>query len=175
MPALVGRTLVSILLIPVAALLYVVAAVLVLNIGHISEHHTRHLVAYCVAGAIAWVFLAMTWLAIWRRTVRWTRKRIVCTWCLVPGSILVGGTAGAMFDLLVKGYAAFLGSVLAPLLWLILSVVFWSNTPEEEQAHPVEPRCPKCGYNLTGLRELRCPECGSQFTLGEIIQSYSAR
>lgn len=29
---------------------------------------------------------------------------------------------------------------------------------------PAEPLCPRCGYNLTGLRQDRCPECGTQFT-----------
>ena len=28
--------------------------------------------------------------------------------------------------------------------------------------------CPRCGYNLTGLREAQCPECGADFTLDEI-------
>jgi hypothetical protein len=29
---------------------------------------------------------------------------------------------------------------------------------------PAQPRCPRCGYNLTGLPDDRCPECGTQFT-----------
>lgn len=31
--------------------------------------------------------------------------------------------------------------------------------------HPptAEPRCPTCGYHLTGLPEPRCPECGERF------------
>lgn len=28
---------------------------------------------------------------------------------------------------------------------------------------PAEPRCPQCGYNVTGLPENRCPECGTRF------------
>ncbi len=28
---------------------------------------------------------------------------------------------------------------------------------------PVAPLCPRCQYNLTGLRDARCPECGHEF------------
>ena len=34
-----------------------------------------------------------------------------------------------------------------------------------------EPRCPECGYNLTGLRRCRCSECGRESTLDEIVRS----
>lgn len=30
------------------------------------------------------------------------------------------------------------------------------------------PRCPGCGYNLSGLNQCRCPECGGEFGLDEI-------
>lgn len=31
------------------------------------------------------------------------------------------------------------------------------------------PQCPKCGYNLSGLRQCRCPECGAEYTLEELF------
>lgn len=31
-----------------------------------------------------------------------------------------------------------------------------------------ERLCPKCGYDLFGLREMRCPECGRPFTFAEL-------
>lgn len=37
------------------------------------------------------------------------------------------------------------------------------------RAHP--PRCPDCGYNLSGLKQCRCPECGKEYTLEELFQS----
>ena len=33
---------------------------------------------------------------------------------------------------------------------------------------PIPPRCPECGYNLTGAVRNRCPECGRPFRLREI-------
>lgn len=35
--------------------------------------------------------------------------------------------------------------------------------------------CPKCGYDLTGLRESRCPECGAAFDLAALAQGQSIR
>ncbi|MCL4197791.1 MAG: hypothetical protein KJZ69_09900 [Phycisphaerales bacterium] len=35
--------------------------------------------------------------------------------------------------------------------------------------------CPKCGYDLTGLRESRCPECGAAFDLAALAQRQSIR
>ena len=37
------------------------------------------------------------------------------------------------------------------------------------RVHP--PRCPGCGYNLSGLRQCRCPECGKEYTLEELFQT----
>ncbi len=34
-----------------------------------------------------------------------------------------------------------------------------------------EPRCPECGYDLTGLRRCLCPECGHQPTLEQIART----
>lgn len=37
------------------------------------------------------------------------------------------------------------------------------GTTEIAPAVEAELACPKCGYNLRGLREYRCPECGESF------------
>ena len=30
------------------------------------------------------------------------------------------------------------------------------------------PKCPQCGYDLTGLTQCRCPECGREFGFEEL-------
>ena len=36
------------------------------------------------------------------------------------------------------------------------------------------PRCPQCGYNLYGNKELRCPECGQRATFDEALWASDA-
>jgi len=39
------------------------------------------------------------------------------------------------------------------------------------RARTQPPTCPKCRYNMSGLRHCRCPECGSEFDLQELWQT----
>jgi hypothetical protein len=36
-------------------------------------------------------------------------------------------------------------------------------------AKPTSPRCPGCGYDMSGLTRCRCPECGGEFSIEEIL------
>lgn len=40
--------------------------------------------------------------------------------------------------------------------------------PSGEWRLPLPPTCRRCGYILTGLRDLRCPECGTPFSWKEV-------
>ena len=37
------------------------------------------------------------------------------------------------------------------------------------------PRCPRCRYDLTGLRDGRCPECGARYAIASLIAEWRAR
>ncbi len=39
--------------------------------------------------------------------------------------------------------------------------------------YKVPPRCPQCGYNLTGLTSSRCPECGATSQRRQLEQNAS--
>ncbi len=43
------------------------------------------------------------------------------------------------------------------------------SSPENAEYH-----CPKCDYNVRGLKEWRCPECGNPFSAGDLT-TYKAR
>jgi hypothetical protein len=42
----------------------------------------------------------------------------------------------------------------------LVAAAFWRN---RNRTRTIPTSCPKCGYDLTGLREPRCPECGTPF------------
>lgn len=50
-----------------------------------------------------------------------------------------------------------------------------AKSADSQESHPdwaaceVEPRCPRCGYNLRMLEQARCPECGLTFDWDEVI------
>ena len=43
--------------------------------------------------------------------------------------------------------------------------VGWRTYRKNTLVEPTEPRCAKCGYNLTGNVSRRCPECGQPVKL----------
>ena len=42
----------------------------------------------------------------------------------------------------------------------LVAAACWKN---RSRSPAIPGSCPKCGYDLTGLREPRCPECGTTF------------
>ena len=62
-------------------------------------------------------------------------------------------------------------------LWLAGTAWLWRNRHPHALVDPLSgigvedvARCPTCGYNLRGLREVRCPECGWASTVDDIVQ-----
>jgi uncharacterized paraquat-inducible protein A len=96
------------------------------------------------------------------------------------GATVVGIAVGAVGSGIDSEFGYFLGSVTAPILWLVASVFIWRETPAERAARLQNTNndavvCPTCGYNLTGLIECRCPVCGTQFTLDQLLASQPSR
>lgn len=74
------------------------------------------------------------------------------------------------------------GVLLLILLTLLVAALFvflvWRNGYVRgwRLARSAPPRCPACGYNLSGLTQCRCPECGREYTLEQLwIAAYDAR
>jgi predicted RNA-binding Zn-ribbon protein involved in translation (DUF1610 family) len=169
MSRLLARIMLALLMLPLAAVIYLV--VFVTLIRQVFGY-SRDIEVFAITSLACWAFVAAYWVVLWRSTVRWTPNRIVLTFvavvvAMIP-AVLTGFAAGQLDDEL----GAFVGGITAPLIWLCLTVIVWSETRAERAARVRASAqamvCPTCGYNMTGLRELTCPECGSRWTIEEI-------
>jgi len=177
MSRLVGRILLSILMVPLAGLLYVVVVVAVDRWLNAEES-----VEWLVADLATWVGVMVYWWLLWRSAVRWTRRRTIGTLATAVAAASVGAGGGLLAALVGHDsvFGPFVAGVLTITLWLGATVFLWRETPAERAARvgaggASTVTCPTCGYNLTGLADARCPECGSRFTLDELLAAQPAR
>jgi len=129
------------------------------------------------------VVLVVVWIVVWRKEVRWTPER-----CWLTGlAVAVAAAAGTMVYFWCQGVMGsprfssppqclLIAGMLFAVVWILLTVFIWRETPGERTRRMVAGvsgrlRCPKCGYNMTGLLGARCPECGTQYTLDELLSS----
>jgi hypothetical protein len=135
------------------------------------------------AGIVAWIFVALYWMLLWRQAVVWSGRRAGQTVTLLLAAMVAGLVIGAVVWPIDRYIGTFVGSVCAPLLWVVGTIFAWRETPEESARRLAAVTgargsgivCPSCSYNLTGLREARCPECGTQYTLDELFAAQPAR
>jgi hypothetical protein len=168
MSHLVAKILLALLMFPVAVVLYCSVVIR-------WEQSWGYGSIFWPAGGIVWAFVAVYWTLLWRKSVRWTPFRL-----LVPAIAAIGGIFLAIIQWLTPFNAwersdyVILLSILLPALWLIATILCWTETKAERVARLAASgltsvTCPTCGYNLTGLTEARCPECGARFTLDELF------
>jgi hypothetical protein len=179
MSRLIARILLAIFVIPIASLVYIMTFVVYENSIRRSRAYygpVRVEWAFIIAGAVSWAFVGVWWFLLWRKSVRWSNARIALTGGVTAAALFAGVTiAVAVEQAVERGFGSFIGSVAAPMLWLVGSIFVWRETAAErvERAARASGRsavtCPTCGYNLTGLSEARCPECGRQFTLDQLL------
>lgn len=170
MTNLLARILLSIMVFPLAALVYLL---LIFGAGVNRGPRDSTFVIATVGTA---VFVAAYWL--WRSSVRWTRERIALTVGSGVGVAVIGLVTGLammqMSSIRDAGFGIFIGGLCAIVLWLPITIVLWRENAEERAERIARSAgdvvcCPRCGYNLTGLREARCPECGAQYTLDQLL------
>jgi DNA-directed RNA polymerase subunit RPC12/RpoP len=111
--------------------------------------------------------------------VQWTAARRLLTLGAVAACAVIGVVLAALCNAVERGFGTFVGTAIAPLLWLASTTFIWRETTTERSqrlagsAHAIV--CPACGYNLTGLQTPRCPECGKQYTLDELLAAQPNR
>lgn len=177
MSRLVARILLAILIVPLAAMVFVMSMVLLVRGGP-------------TLGTVVAVWLltdfvcATYWILLWRPVVRWTQRRVLLTTLSVPAALLFGVVVAvvlrATYGRPSEPMPEMASGAISALAWLVTTVLIWRESPAERaQRHardgPETVACPVCGYNLTGMRELRCPECGTRFTIDELLRSQPER
>jgi uncharacterized paraquat-inducible protein A len=183
---LVSRILLSIFMFPLAGMCYVLAVVVgeqalrssTSNVSGVG-YRDRELMMFLSADVLTWGFVALYWCLLWRTGVQWDKRRIAGTLVSVIGAVVAGVFAAVLSASAFSvgdgsGFGAFVGGIVAIMLWLIATIFLWRETAAERARRVVGSTksaitCPTCGYNLTGLTESRCPECGSRFTLDELL------
>ena len=171
MSNLLTRILMSIVMAPLAMILYFVTVVILE--GPLPDEQ-----AFMFADLFVAAFVVIFWLGLWRRSVRWTRWRI--TWTVLAGfsSIGLSMAVGLILSLQMSWNALeffiILAGIIAIPIWLLITLLLWRETSAERaerlrQSTGKTLFCPSCGYNMTGLYEARCPECGSQYTLDQLL------
>jgi hypothetical protein len=171
MSRLVSRILLAVLMLPAAALIYLITYLASFRAFGYSSGRPM---AGVLSGASMWVFVGLFWFGLWRGSVRWTSNRVLWTFLAVAMSIIAGFMAGVLVYSIDRDLGEFVACVTAPLLWLIAATLIWRESPREranrvKQTQKSAITCPHCGYNLTGLQGTRCPECGTQYTLDELF------
>jgi hypothetical protein len=171
MSQLLARIMLAIFMLPCAAVLYVIAVVSV-DSRHLFSYPVRRYAMWFIAGAVSWTFIAIYWSLLWKASVQWTRQRVRRSLVASAVALGVGVVAGTLMSPVDTDFGIWVGTVIAPLVWLILTTLAWRETAAERAARATGQAaltCPTCGYNLTGLQGTRCPECGTLFTVDELI------
>jgi hypothetical protein len=182
MSHLIARILLSIFVFPLAAIVYLVAFWLWMEAWRSGGYYRERWNGFCLAGGAGWVFMAVYWFFLWRKSVKWTGERIGLTGGAVVLAVVGGAMVGGLTGRMDESFGAFMASITAPMLWLVATVFIWRESGAERAARVVSAEggretvvCPTCGYNLTGLKEARCPECGAQFTLDQLLAAQPSR
>jgi hypothetical protein len=181
MSRLIARILLALSIWPLATLIYLMVFVVVDQGMRGGYYYDRVARAFMTAGAVTWIFMGAYWILLWRKSIVWTARRRVLTFGAIFGALVVGASAGTLMGGVVDGdFGWFIGSITAPILWLVSTVLLWRESAAERAARLANSGrdaivCPTCGYNLTGLRETRCPECGTQFTVDQLLAAQPAR
>jgi peptidoglycan/LPS O-acetylase OafA/YrhL len=122
------------------------------------------------AGALA----LLAWVMLWRRDVRWSRRRrnvfAIALFAAIVGGVASGIYTGKLFDAEV---GIFVGVYSAVLLAMLASIFAWRESACERTARfaatPAAVVCPACRFDMSAQRASICPRCGHRCTIDEIL------
>src|SRR5689334_296917 len=127
MSRLIARILLSVFIFPLGGLVYLLAFPLadqaMRRHGYYSSDGES--TAFVLAGGVTWTFVAAYWVLLWRKSVLWVGWRVAWTFGAIPGAALIALFVGAVTSPIDRGFGCFVGSVTAPLLWLVGTIFVW--------------------------------------------------
>ncbi len=170
MSRLLARIMLAVFMLPVAALVWIIAFMVLYQ----DLLRGREEQCFLVSGLAAAAFVGGYWVLLWRRSVRWNPPRVFGSVGLAIGAVAVGGLVAWPMDRLEHGVGSLLFGPTATFAWLVGTVLLWRET-SRERASRLDARsgtalvCPACGYNLTGLNQATCPECGAGYSIDELL------
>jgi hypothetical protein len=181
MSRLVSKILLTLLLLPLAMLVYLIGFAVLQELWRQqtwTPHRTELVLVY--SGLVMWAFVVGYWLLLWKKSVRWDDSRMWGTPALAVAAIIGGALTALSVRWIDEELSVFIGMVTAPLLWLLGTILLWRESAAERAERLADSGrnalvCPTCGYNLTGLTSTRCPECGTQLTLESLVAAQPAR
>ena len=131
--------------------------------------------ALAIASIVTSVVFATGWTLIWTSAVRWTATVRFWTFLALLIGIAGGTGVGFAFDGLVNygDLGWIFGTWIGGAIWIAATAFVWGRAAlgleSTAEGAQVVVRCPKCGYDLRGARELRCSECGAELQLTELV------
>src|SRR5690242_2002273 len=99
MSRLIASILLSVLLFPMGGVVYMIAWFAFIEGSFFNKHDES--IGFLFAGLVTWVFVAWYWIAVWRRTVRWTPTRMTRTFYAALAAVAAGAVAGVATGALV--------------------------------------------------------------------------
>src|SRR5436190_10978850 len=98
MSRLVARILLSILMFPLAGVIYLVIFALCIRWVETSQMgwRTRTMVAFSLCGFVTWGFMAVYWFALWRGSTMWTAKRATNTVMMAAAAMVAALLVGTI-------------------------------------------------------------------------------
>jgi hypothetical protein len=176
MSRLVARILLALLMLPLAALVYAIVAIM----AEFQMRPRGDVLVFLVADVVTAAFVACYWILLWRSSVVWTSYRKIATTLSSFAAVAAGVLVGISMKFVDESFGVFIGGVTAILIWPTLTVFIWRESADERSARlrvadATAVVCPACGYNLTGLKQTTCPECGASYTINELLASQPVR
>ncbi len=84
---------------------------------------------------LVYIFVAIYWVLLWNKMVRWTRRRVLRSVTVTAIAIACGCAVGGFCEAITQGIpgqiAVLIGGGVVPIIWVLGTVIVWRETPAE--------------------------------------------